>query len=85
MISFLRNLRKMLFRFSEKSKEHIFTLRIVLICFAIQGGSMIFVVVSESLQWNKVIKETYYGFIRKRHLFIDVEIRKGFSQSKTIV
>ena len=46
---------------------------------------MIFVVVSESLEWNKVIKETYYGFIRKRHLFIDVEIRKGFSQSKTIV
>lgn len=37
---------------------------------------MIFVVASESLKWNKVIKETYYGFIRKRHLFIDVEIRK---------
>lgn len=37
---------------------------------------MIFVVASESLKSNKVIKETHYGFIRKRHRFIDVEIRK---------
>lgn len=57
-------------------KEYIFTLRIALICFAVQGGSMIFVVASESLKSNKVIKETHYGFIRKRHRFIDVEIRK---------